>query len=62
MRKLASGTEIKEPQTEEEKKNRMRLAAEMLYDDYLNDPELTAFTNLDGEEFLTSCPNPIARI
>jgi len=29
---------------------KMRLAAELLYDDYMNDPELTAMTVLDGED------------
>jgi vacuolar-type H+-ATPase subunit E/Vma4 len=28
----------------------MRAAAEVLLQDYLNDPELTVFTSLDGEE------------
>jgi len=45
-------TEIEEPQTGEEKKKLMRLAAEKLYDDYLNDSELTAFSSLDGEDFI----------
>ena len=29
----------------------MSVAAERLRHDYLNDPELTAFTALDGEDF-----------
>ncbi|CAN5210238.1 hypothetical protein BH09BAC6_BH09BAC6_33780 [soil metagenome] len=36
---------------EEEKKERLSVAAEKLYDDYVNDPELTAFSNLDQEDF-----------
>jgi len=36
----------------EEEKKQMRIAAvEKLYDDYANDPELTAFTSLDFEDF-----------
>jgi hypothetical protein len=29
----------------------LEMAAERLYDDYKNDPELTIFTQLDGEDF-----------
>ena len=36
---------------QEEFKNKMELAAAMLYDDYVNDKELTAFTSLDYENF-----------
>jgi hypothetical protein len=36
---------------EEEKKQRRTAAVEKLYDDYVNDPELTAFTSLDFEDF-----------
>lgn len=36
---------------EEEKKNRLSIAAEKLYSDYINDPELIVFTNLDHESF-----------
>ena len=36
---------------EEEKKERMSAAADELYDDYLNDPELTVFSSLDIEDF-----------
>ncbi|HEY4327914.1 MAG TPA: hypothetical protein VGN20_28280 [Mucilaginibacter sp.] len=36
---------------EEEKKDQLSVAAEMLFNDYSNDPELTAFTNLDHEDF-----------
>jgi len=36
---------------QEEKKNQLSIAAERLYDDYMNDPELTAFTNIDHDEF-----------
>jgi hypothetical protein len=36
---------------EEEKKKRLSIAADELYDDYMNDPELTAFTILDQEDF-----------
>ena len=35
----------------EESKRQMALAADALYDDYLNDKELTAFTALDFENF-----------
>lgn len=35
----------------EEMKHQMKLAAEELYDDYVNDKELTAFTTLDFENF-----------
>jgi hypothetical protein len=37
-----------------EKRDQLRIAAEKLYDDYLNDPELTAFTILDSEDFVLS--------
>jgi hypothetical protein len=36
---------------QEEKKERMRAAAELLYNDYVTDPELTALTSLDHEDF-----------
>ena len=36
---------------EEEKKESLSTAAEKLYHDYLTDKELTAFSNLDYEEF-----------
>jgi hypothetical protein len=36
---------------EEEKRHQLSAAAEMLFNDYSNDPELTAFTNLDHEDF-----------
>ena len=36
---------------EEEKKKRLSMAADELYDDYLNDPELTALSILDQEDF-----------
>ena len=32
-----------------ERRNQMRQAADIMRNDYLNDPELTAFTALDGE-------------
>ena len=35
---------------EEQRKAELRKAAEILRDDYLNDPELTAFHVLGGEE------------
>lgn len=35
----------------EEMKHQMEQAAEELYEDYLNDKELTAFTALDFEHF-----------
>jgi len=34
-----------------ETKSQMEIAAEKLYKDYLNDKELTVFTNLDFENF-----------
>jgi len=34
-----------------ETKSQMEIAAEKLYEDYLNDKELTVFTNLDFENF-----------
>ncbi len=34
-----------------EVKNQMRRAAELLYNDYATDTELTAFTALDAEDF-----------
>ena len=40
-----------QPVMANEKKERLRLAVELLLDDYLNDPELTAFSILDGEDF-----------
>ena len=39
---------------QQEQKEEMKRAAEMLYDDYLTDKELTAFTSLDGESFYES--------
>ncbi|HEX4374739.1 MAG TPA: hypothetical protein VHZ50_15655 [Puia sp.] len=36
---------------EEEKKEQLSTAAEKLYNDYVNDPELTIFSNLDQEDF-----------
>ena len=39
---------------EEKKKKRLSMAAEKLYNDYLNDPELTVFSILDGEDFISS--------
>ena len=35
----------------EDRKQELSVAAERLYDDYVNDPELTAFTSLDFEDF-----------
>lgn len=35
----------------EEMQQQMELAANELYDDYVNDKELTAFTSLDFEQF-----------
>ncbi len=32
-----------------ERRDQMRQAADIMRNDYLNDPELTAFTALDGE-------------
>jgi hypothetical protein len=39
---------------QQEQKDEMKRAAEILYDDYMNDKELTIFTNLDGESFYES--------
>lgn len=36
---------------EEEKKHQLSIAAEKLFHDYTNDPELTAFSILDQEDF-----------
>ena len=36
---------------EEEKKAQLSMAAEKLRNDYLNDPELTALSTLDQEDF-----------
>jgi hypothetical protein len=39
--------------SEEEKKNQLNIAVEKLYDDYINDPELTIFaTALASESFI----------
>jgi hypothetical protein len=35
----------------EEIKHQMEMAVDALYDDYVNDKELTVFTNLDYEHF-----------
>ncbi|MDR0769128.1 MAG: hypothetical protein LBE71_04410 [Dysgonamonadaceae bacterium] len=35
----------------EEIKRQMALASDVLYDDYVNDTELTSFTSLDFEDF-----------
>jgi len=43
-----------EPIDGTEKSDQLQIAAEILYSDYLNDPELTAFSVLDGEDFETS--------
>lgn len=40
-------------QTDDEKEQ-MKEAADQLYDDYKNDAELTAFTDLDFEDFYES--------
>jgi hypothetical protein len=37
--------------------DRLSIAAEILFDDYANDLELTAFTALDGEDFILSTTN-----
>ncbi|MER0442373.1 hypothetical protein [Emticicia sp. W12TSBA100-4] len=39
---------------QQEQKEAMKKAAEILYEDYLTDNELTAFTNLDSEGFYES--------
>jgi hypothetical protein len=36
---------------QKENKSQMEIAADKLYKDYLNDAELTVFTNLDFEHF-----------
>ncbi len=38
----------------EEKREQLRMSADKLYNDYMNDPELTAFTILDQEDFVLS--------
>ena len=43
--------EMLQKQLEERKKNAMQLAANTLLADYQGDPELTAFTTLDAEDF-----------
>ena len=43
----------------DEKKYRLAHAVELLYDDYMNDPELTAFSILDQQDFLVYLPNQI---
>ena len=35
----------------EERRQKLRAGVEKMYDDYVNDPELTAFTSLDFEDF-----------
>lgn len=62
MRKNDNASGIIRLQTEEEKIQRMKTAADKLYDDYLNDPELTALSGLDSEDFFTSYPTQIERI
>lgn len=37
-----------------ETQKRMRHAADLLYDDYATDPELTTFTELDTQDFYES--------
>jgi hypothetical protein len=49
---LVSG--INKLQKEKEKKLQLTIAAELLYNDYMNDPELTALTVLDQEDFVLS--------
>ncbi len=39
---------------QQEQKDEMKRAAEILYNDYMNDKKLTIFTNLDGESFYES--------
>ncbi len=39
-------------QRRQQRYEKMRQAAELLYDDYRNDSELTSFTALDGEDFI----------
>jgi len=36
---------------EEEKKQRLSMAAESMYEYYVNDPELNVFSSLDHEDF-----------
>ncbi|MDB4920026.1 hypothetical protein [Mucilaginibacter sp.] len=36
---------------QEERKQKLSIAAKKLHDDYVNDPELVAFSNLDFEDF-----------
>lgn len=37
----------------QEEEEEMKRAAAAMYEDYLTDPELTAFTNIDGEPLTT---------
>ena len=39
---------------QQEQKETMKKAAEILYEDYFRDKDLTAFTNLDGESYYES--------
>ncbi len=43
--------EMLQKQLEERKKKHLEMAAKALLEDYQNDPELTAFTALDAEDF-----------
>ena len=46
--------EINKLQREKKKKQQLIASAEILYNDYVNDPELTALTILDQEDFVLS--------
>lgn len=39
---------------QQEQKEEMKRAADILFDDYLNDKDLTTFTKLDSENFYES--------
>jgi len=47
-------TQINKLPEEKEKKDQLIASAEILYNDYINDPELTVFTILDQEDFVLS--------
>jgi len=47
-------TEINKQRGVDEKKEQLSIVAEKLYNDYINDPELTALTILDQEDFVLS--------
>ncbi len=42
----------KQVMTDRQVEQQLRVAANLAIDDYTHDPDLTIFTNLDGEDFL----------